>query len=72
MPDKPRTCAHRAPATGRPACTRPAVYQVSRPSGGCIEALTCLTHLAAAVDALRQGDPVVALRFMYIEEGNSE
>ena len=66
--DEPRTCRHRAPATGRPACTRPAVYRVSRPSRRNDGQDSCRAHLAATVDALARGDASLMLAISYVTE----
>lgn len=63
-----RPCEHREDGTGRPACSRRAVYRVSRPSRKHDAQDSCRLHLAATVDALSQGDASLALAITYVTE----
>jgi hypothetical protein len=62
-----RRCKHTSAfITGRPACSRRTVYQVSRPSDKDDVRDTCRIHLAATVDALSQGDASLMLTVIYV------
>lgn len=63
-----RLCQHRAPATGRRACTRRAVYLVSRQSGVPGEQESCRVHLQVTVDKLAHGDASALVTVGYLAE----
>ena len=64
--DTKRRCEHREDGTGRPACSRRAVYRVSRASRKRDAQDSCRLHLAATVDTLSQGDASLMLSITYV------
>lgn len=68
MAEEVRRCEHREDGTGRPACSRRAIYRVSRPTRKHDAQDSCRIHLAATVDALSQGDASLMLTISYVTE----